>query len=508
MKKIFGLISMFIMIILLVGCKYDNIDLAVKAKEPTTTPIINGQWIVNGYKPLEKSDNLNESYNVWNKSIITINTQVAIFPNNTYKNPKYKLKVVEAENYILKKYGIEPKEIGINDERISIISISSDEHYYEDVLLIDNDNAIVESNNIIYYISRIDSNDIDELKEKQNQKGVAIGNSKYSDESDLTKEKSGVFIGLKETTKMDTYPLIFKNYIDKMNEFSYRTLWVNFDGENVEIKEIPYIFLVRKNGFWKVESERVSGNDYIQDNITAIPLNKKDEENNALKKEIRNGWTYGTIEINFIANDYMCVETHGNNVDYENEKFDYENLETIPIDTVYSGEMKSISISKILGKEQLEVVNEEIMRINNKTGSINKEDYTKDFWGFGVERVPGKWGMKGRVNQDLTNNDYADFQIPIDVPQTLLKYDSVYLPLAKVKEQVPRAKDVICSPNKDMAVVFTDEKILVYKIVGTNLSDSPLGEFDLKENEKLIMAEWATGDYVDQWDKEVNENLE
>lgn len=507
MKKILSLFCILIMTIILIGCEYEDVDLSIKSKEPTTIPIINGQWIVDKYKTLGKSSDINESYNVWNKSIITINTQVAIFPNNTYKNPKYKLKVVEAYKYIYDKYGVDPKSIGINSEMINVVSVSSDEHYYEEVILIDDNNGIVENNNILYYISKIDHDDIEALKEKQNQRGISVGNYQYSNKPDLAIDKSGVLIGLKETSKSKEYPEIFEGYSDKLNLYTYRTLWISFDGVKVDVQEVPDIFLVRKNGFWKVKNDRVITENSVKDNILVTPLIKKEDESESLGKTINaKSETYSTTEINFISNDYVSIENHGNDVDYKDESYDYENIETIPIDTLYTGEMKPISISKICDKQQLEIINEKINTITNKEYE-NKGENISDFWGFGVERIPGKWILKGRVSQYGSYNDYADFQMPIDVPPSLLKYDSVYLPLAKVREQIPKAQDVICSPNKDMAVIFTQDKMLVYSIVGMNLSDKPLKEIELKKGETMIMSEWATGEYVDYWSKEVSEQL-
>ncbi len=61
--------------------------------------------------------------------------------------------------------------------------------------------------------------------------------------------------------------------------------------------------------------------------------------------------------------------------------------------------------------------------------------------------------------------------------------------------------DAFTSPNKDIAVIKTPGKLYVFGISGEHLDSIPLGEMDLKAGTSVIMAEWATGFYVDDWEK-------
>jgi hypothetical protein len=61
--------------------------------------------------------------------------------------------------------------------------------------------------------------------------------------------------------------------------------------------------------------------------------------------------------------------------------------------------------------------------------------------------------------------------------------------------------DAFTSPNKDIAIIVTKNKLYIYGISGDQLDSLPLGEIEMKEGETVIMAEWATGFYVDDWER-------
>jgi hypothetical protein len=93
------------------------------------------------------------------------------------------------------------------------------------------------------------------------------------------------------------------------------------------------------------------------------------------------------------------------------------------------------------------------------------------------------------------------------MPESLLKYDSIYAPWSQIKQSIPQVKDIFSSPNKNMSIVVTDESLQVYPISGNTLEAAPIKEIKLKENETVIMAEWATGEYVEMWNDQVNKSL-
>ncbi|NLV22733.1 MAG: hypothetical protein GXY49_12270, partial [Syntrophomonadaceae bacterium] len=112
------------------------------------------------------------------------------------------------------------------------------------------------------------------------------------------------------------------------------------------------------------------------------------------------------------------------------------------------------------------------------------------------------WQLQGRVNYYASSAPATvDFNINFIPPANLVFYDTLYPGWQSIKDRVPNALDAVTSPNKDIAVVKTKSRLYIFSINGQQLNSSPLGEIPLQEGTTIIMAEWATGFYVDDWEK-------
>jgi hypothetical protein len=60
--------------------------------------------------------------------------------------------------------------------------------------------------------------------------------------------------------------------------------------------------------------------------------------------------------------------------------------------------------------------------------------------------------------------------------------------------------DAYTSPDNDMAIVLTRDSLLIYTITEGKLSNIPSGKIKLDTGDTVVMAEWATGDYVEKWE--------
>ena len=66
------------------------------------------------------------------------------------------------------------------------------------------------------------------------------------------------------------------------------------------------------------------------------------------------------------------------------------------------------------------------------------------------------------------------------IPETLLKYDSIFTAWSKIKQSVPQAQDIFSSPNKNMSIIVTDGKLLIYPITENSLEEKPIKEIKLR----------------------------
>jgi len=313
-------------------------------------------------------------------------------------------------------------------------------------------------------------------------------------------------LGLKYYKTVD-YKLPYINENKTILEPVYRTLWISYDGDGKvqPISELPFLLVPRRTGFWKLQVTREITNNYGRDSLQASPLGKEFNKQ-AISVVISN--LYDFKSINFVGNDYLCYERDIEiGTEFDKQSSASRLLEVVPLDTIYTGSEVPITASRVLGERGIEGLNSGaksyISTISDKDKNILKA--TPLTTSFGVFRKNGKWLLRGRLNYSNTSikNEYADFNLPIEAPENLVNYDSLFPSWEVIKQKVPSAIDGYTSPNKDIVVVLTNSILLVYAIKDNILGVSPLREIKLKNSEVSVMAQWATDDYVKIWSEEV-----
>ncbi len=127
-----------------------------------------------------------------------------------------------------------------------------------------------------------------------------------------------------------------------------------------------------------------------------------------------------------------------------------------------------------------------------------EEDYKIDYSNFKLDRVKGKWILVGNIN--LLDSDIFDYRINISPLNRILNYDTLLISWKELKAQNPFIKDAFTSPNGRIAIVQLEDSLLIYEIKDRDINPTPLLTIDIEENEEIIMAEWANGDYVKRWE--------
>jgi hypothetical protein len=152
------------------------------------------------------------------------------------------------------------------------------------------------------------------------------------------------------------------------------------------------------------------------------------------------------------------------------------------------------------GRDALLNGNLQAVELIKKEGNtvINHEPISES---FSIHRQNGHWQLMGRVNYQREGNiKYRDFNLRIAPPDNLIFYDTLVLSWYKIRDRVPDAADAFTSPNKDIALVKTKNKLLIFKIEPGQLAEIPLAEIELAQETEIIMAEWAVGSYVESWE--------
>ncbi|WP_053956784.1 hypothetical protein [Inediibacterium massiliense] len=468
MKKTF-LILMMIMSIFLQGCIDVKLDVGQSIVPPKNKRIpVGGTWKVEKYKIVDEKVQ-QAQVNEWIGKTAIFHEHYAVFADEISEAPEYKMKNVDAKEYFLYTHKISEKELNVQNKRIEIISISSKEKHFYDFIKIDEHRLIVYIDHVFYYLEKV--------SDTTNQIFVKDKNKINRDNIDLqTKEpdilSSGVLIGLRKDVLDPT----------KENEV-YRTLWIAAQNRKMHsILEMPHLIVPRKSGFWMIGENRKFYDDKVRDQLFSIPLEKTEEPPYDEEEDI-NQDIYRKIK--FVGNDYVALE-------YQN---DTKKFQVLLIDHIQGS--KGIKLSDVVGEHGKEVYTQSAQSYLNFSWKP-KEHYEMNEENFSLARRNGHWILKGKIN--TKKDESLEFNINMFPPYKMVHYDELHVSWNEIKGRVPEAIDAYTSPNKDFAVIITNEEIYVYMIENKTLALKPTEKIKLQEGEKVVMAEWATASYVEKWE--------
>lgn len=491
MKK-FSIILIIILMFLMQGCIDTSVNQADIVPPNNSKLDIYGTW-----KITEVLRNQASGAKVFENDIIQFHEDYIYIGKKTFTAPKYKYKKVIYGDYIFAKDEIELMGFKPSEKYADIITITSNEQYVGDIVVLDENTAVGDISSIPIKLEKI-SNKTDKHAQ------VELDNDKNTDKSqnkELPVEvnpKSAVLLGLRSS------------YINDSGEedYYYRTIWIGANNKKVDdVYTIDCIFFPRHSGFWTIESNRVRQNGVVEDIITAkddASLKTEDEA-----KEIEDEWSdkSGKLfkKILFISNDYISVEVNGEGYyNKENFKWKESELKMYPVDSLNGS--KSVSMTDLLGNVATQTMKDDYnfkvksLNINPQNVSVFNEN------SYGMDRKAGHWFFKGRLHVDRDGKmENEDYNMKIIPGNKVVKYDDLCVQWKDVKDKIPDAEDVYTSPNKDIAIILTDKNILVYGITNNSLDDEAIRKIELFGDQKAIMAEWATGKYVDIWRNEVAE---
>lgn len=460
MKRRLRIMITFMLALILTGCSRFNIEV----HKPNNTSMLNGQWKVKSCISVTEGEVAN---NDLLDSIVSFSNEEVFMFDRLYKKITYKAKVVEGKEYIYNTLGFVPDYLKDSQE-IVVVTISSKNTYLKEVIFGDK-GILIMQDDVLLYLEKIDDNPMSNIKQEAMEEGVA-------DE----KISSGVLIGLK----------------NKSDEgFSYKTLWIAFDGKEIRSQEVPFILLPRTNGFFKVLVNRSQNESYYKDNVDFVFLSGNASEKQAAIKGDKEPNINVSKEITFIGNDYISIrskeEVKGHNL---------ETLGTYLIDAMNIEHKGAVSLGNISE-------NRNITKFNNDDQGLHIEDINT-FTNVAIERNQGRWEFyTTNSNKDKSGGENK-LDIPLKVSRNVARYDRLFISWQGIKNEVPSAIDAISSPNKNMAIIKTKSSLYVYKVIDGKMNESPEITISLEGDEEIIMAEWAMAEYVGYWTEQVNSLLQ
>lgn len=475
MSRKFLLIFFFIIILLFGG--------QAKSISEENSGIFNfiGTWRIESLEKLgDKEDDEEDLAYLIGDEIQLDSNKVNIL--GIYKqNIHYKLKAVQGDYIISYENSLTMNEFMNGREMVDLISIIDKNQIIGEFFLNSDTEMILLYKSNLIKLRRINkSANFDDIKND-----VVIGNETQEEEFDA---KEGIMLGIKTPNK-EIDEGIYSNE-------KYRTLWISHDNWKIgNVYEKPNIIFPRLNGIWKLEVNQKNSNGFEYDEFQVGKYDEKLKDNTVGKLNLDKS-EYKTIK--FVGNDYIAIGKYqgnsfmGNYPIYQIIPVNNINIENgLQIDEIFTGIEKEKYLEEFQGEinslsqEQLEQLNISSINYNN----------------LAIERRIGRWMFVANLLPKDMNEAGESFKISILPDSRFINYNSLYMSWKALKQQLGFFKDVFISPLGKIALVQFYDYIAIYKIENGNLITEPLEMIPIGENDEIIMSEWSSGSYVEQWEK-------
>lgn len=476
-KRFLSLIFLFIFT-LSIGCSKVNGKDTQAIKAPGNNNLkIKGVWNIDYINTLDDGlENKGEILSLKDSIISISNNNLSIF-NKTYSNTKYKLKVVDKTYVLSYELNLKLGDIIEGNQKWDVISIIDSNTIIGEFISIDNENGYLFYDGVLLKLKKVDDNPKDLDYQENNIKFDSVMEDYNSD--------VGIMLGLKTPRKV----LEDGSY----SRETYKTLWISFKGNELQpILEKDNIIFPRMNGIWSIKSEVQDNGKKHLEYFTAHPLDGRDEMN-LLEDSNENIYK----NINFISNDYISIEKYEGGIFNNN----FPIYQTIPIDNINS--KNGISIEEIYSNEAKEKYKKEFNDTLDTLSEERRNSLNTDinYSNFTIKRIEGRWNIVGKIPAIDNTNDGINYRISLNLNKKILNYDTLLIPWKDLKGKFPFIKDAYTAPTGRIAIILFNDKLLVYEMEDRDIKGSPLITVDINEDEEVIMAEWASGSYVDSWAK-------
>jgi hypothetical protein len=299
----------------------------------------------------------------------------------------------------------------------------------------------------------------------------------YGDYAEPQSFTSGLLIGLRTDDK----------------ETSYRTLYIAPRKERPAIvAQGSGILVPYKRDFWKIEPLHYETVTDRFEFFVSHPAAERAAEGRRvgpdLFKDNPNEKVVHAEKILFAANEYVSIG---------------QTSEVIAGNASRSSSRAWTTTIPNLATKRIPVTLNEVLQTKLTAG-----EYLTDQW-F-VARSQGRWvpmaaetTLSGTVRAELAD-DYR--QVGVQLPKSVINHDEPCCTWTDLGTRFPDATDTFSSPSKDMTVVATDGLLLVFGSP-SQLSGEPALSIKLKSKETVVMAQWATDHYVEEWAQKTAELL-
>ncbi len=466
-------ILLMALLVLLTGCNSGKTSTELTNGPMNRKLTINGTWFIESIDVnSSQGTSLTEEMEAMLGKEVQFAQNFVQIGSFLLQSPKYKTKIVDSEKYLLFGHKSLNEDTVLRKGPIQVVTIYSEDRNFCDVLKLSEEKAIIFVDNVNLNI-RFQSEETSVVKTVTTLVNNSSNGLFFNSRQDGT-GKSGVLLGLRDMEILEGGGA----------SYTYRTLWISSNNKVLnETKERNDIFYPRRNGFWKI----IAG----ETGLYTCPVLLK--ENGSMMCSRATDASENHI-VDFVCNDYISVRIE-DKVGSRPERRRVLTIDNLPDST-------GVSATELLGYSGIKAVQDGVAKAMTQHGLVSgqAEMDEESLRNFGVERKMGHWLLMGRLSYNVKGSEFmADYPLNIIPPTALIFYDDAKVAWTDIKDNVPEALDAFTSPNGDIALIMTKRSILVYGIEKGKLDLMPLKRIPLKDNEKPIMAEWATGKYLSSW---------
>lgn len=244
----------------------------------------------------------------------------------------------------------------------------------------------------------------------------------------------------------------------------YRTLWIAPEGGAIEVKRegtgllVPY-----RMDFWRLDDlDSEKGEQVVASQLTKSAIVLTADSPQVISAERL------SERISFAGQEFVAIER-----------------------VSASGNAGWITtLSSIAGQELLPVPLQDIV----DTPELIQHELTELF----VMREQGRWGIQAGSN--------AGIEL-YRLNRKAAVSDHLCVSWSEIEQLASEAIDAVCSPTADWIAILVPDAIHIYPVKQRIVSDLLLS-IPLRTDERIVMAEWATGDYVEKWTEWTNRLLQ
>lgn len=306
---------------------------------------------------------------------------------------------------------------------------------------------------------------------------------------------SGVLLGLRsETRRREKLALCETDEANK--DYRYRTLWIAPGENSIIMSEMGNIVIPRGQNFWRVGVTRKTRGDWTEDFVWATQLGKNPVVGN-ISSNMASCEGNTRKRVLFVGNDYVSVDEGSDGIGGAHP-WHTNSLKFLSIDNPRAEE--GITLSTIFGSQTVASFQNSARRYREtaKDRDCLEEQASENSWG--IIRKNRKWTVIGRIGytSEACRGIYGDFETLLTPPNSIVSHDRLRYSWRVIKERINEAVDALSSPSGDVLIVLTRSELFVFFPKNHDIGN-PAKKINLKNNESVVMSQWATGSYVKKW---------